>query len=248
MIEGSLPTPSRCPRLPPELVDGIVDHLHADRFALARCALVCKSWVTASRYHRFHTSIEIHKDNISVAIELLSSSTCTFANAIVHLRLFKAEALRDLHEITFRLPRVTQLTLRATHISDTKFPGEALAPLLPNLHHLRFGGVRIETSVIPWFLENCPRLRHLSAIQTTVFDDNVKVPIRPHALTPALKSLSVCDADSFSKSLVTHWNGVFPEPATLKFRFPAQMGGILMAIGSSLQTLQLHGVDRRLCE
>lgn len=37
--------------LPPELDDIIIDHFHDDRFMLGRCALVCRAWLPATRYH-----------------------------------------------------------------------------------------------------------------------------------------------------------------------------------------------------
>lgn len=39
--------------VPPELVDRVIDHLFDDNFSLAACALVCKDWLPASRYHLF---------------------------------------------------------------------------------------------------------------------------------------------------------------------------------------------------
>ena len=41
------------PKLPAELSDAIIDHLHNDK---AACALVCKGWVPASRHHLSHRS------------------------------------------------------------------------------------------------------------------------------------------------------------------------------------------------
>ena len=40
-------------RLPPELVDAIIDHLHNDKRSLASCSLVCKDWRYSARYHLF---------------------------------------------------------------------------------------------------------------------------------------------------------------------------------------------------
>ncbi|TCD66257.1 hypothetical protein EIP91_001620 [Steccherinum ochraceum] len=43
------------PRLPPELVDYVLDYLHDDKTTLIACASVSKSWVDSSRYHLFST-------------------------------------------------------------------------------------------------------------------------------------------------------------------------------------------------
>ncbi|KAJ6550848.1 hypothetical protein DFH09DRAFT_988700, partial [Mycena vulgaris] len=39
--------------LPRELCDFVVDYLHAERPTLGSCALVCRAWVPASRFHLF---------------------------------------------------------------------------------------------------------------------------------------------------------------------------------------------------
>ncbi|KIP01799.1 hypothetical protein PHLGIDRAFT_80071, partial [Phlebiopsis gigantea 11061_1 CR5-6] len=43
------------PILPLEIQDMIIDHLHNDKRSLQSCALVCKHWLPASRYHLFHS-------------------------------------------------------------------------------------------------------------------------------------------------------------------------------------------------
>ncbi|KAF8802719.1 hypothetical protein BYT27DRAFT_7111750 [Phlegmacium glaucopus] len=40
-------------RLPQELVDHIIDHLHDDQLALSNCARVCQAWLPTSRLHFF---------------------------------------------------------------------------------------------------------------------------------------------------------------------------------------------------
>lgn len=44
---------SPIPRLPQELVDHIVDHLHDDPITLNSCSLVCHAWLPTSRLHLF---------------------------------------------------------------------------------------------------------------------------------------------------------------------------------------------------
>ncbi|KAJ7057007.1 hypothetical protein C8F01DRAFT_1153047 [Mycena amicta] len=41
------------PRIPSEISDMIIDHLHDDVSALRQCALVCKEWLPAARLHIF---------------------------------------------------------------------------------------------------------------------------------------------------------------------------------------------------
>jgi hypothetical protein len=42
-------------RLPPELVEHIIDYLYNSPEDLRSCALVCKAWVAPCRFHLFHT-------------------------------------------------------------------------------------------------------------------------------------------------------------------------------------------------
>ena len=44
---------SKVARLPPELIDRIIDYLHSDPRSLAACSLVCKLWEPTSRFHLF---------------------------------------------------------------------------------------------------------------------------------------------------------------------------------------------------
>ncbi|OBZ73453.1 hypothetical protein A0H81_06663 [Grifola frondosa] len=41
-------------KLPPELTDRVIDHLHDDARSLRACALVCRAWLPRARYHLFH--------------------------------------------------------------------------------------------------------------------------------------------------------------------------------------------------
>jgi hypothetical protein len=47
-------------RLPHELIDAIIDHLHDDEPSLSICSLVCKSWTRTARYH-LYADINIDK-------------------------------------------------------------------------------------------------------------------------------------------------------------------------------------------
>jgi hypothetical protein len=192
--------------------------------------------------------LPIYRDDASAIVELLLSSKCTIADAIFHLRLHKIETMCNLDELACKLPRVTTLTIVASQISELNFPWKALSTLLPNVQQLRMIWVQVELSLIPRILESCPRLRHIAAADSMVYD-NVETSIRtsPRAITPALKSLSVYRADTLSNFLLTHWTEVAPELITLKIRFPKQIGEMLMALGPSLQILRLHAVNG-LCE
>jgi hypothetical protein len=65
-------------RLPAELTDRVIDHLHSDKDALAMCSLVCKAWLPASRFHFFPTKLRLTNCNIHSFVELLNSPVSTF--------------------------------------------------------------------------------------------------------------------------------------------------------------------------
>ncbi|KAJ7255334.1 hypothetical protein C8J57DRAFT_607078 [Mycena rebaudengoi] len=66
-------------RLPPELHDRIIDHLHRDRRTLSACSLVCKAWQSSSRYHLFQNAatVRVTRDNIHQFDELLVTGRIT---------------------------------------------------------------------------------------------------------------------------------------------------------------------------
>jgi hypothetical protein len=43
------------PIIPTELWDEIIDHLHDDKSTIGTCGLVCRSWISSSRFHLFST-------------------------------------------------------------------------------------------------------------------------------------------------------------------------------------------------
>ncbi|KZP18206.1 hypothetical protein FIBSPDRAFT_956575 [Athelia psychrophila] len=74
-------------RFPPEIVDAIIDHLHADRLYLANCSLVCRAWVAASRYHLIDT-LWLRADTALRRFPVLQSPLCTLWPYVRHLRLY----------------------------------------------------------------------------------------------------------------------------------------------------------------
>src|SRR5271170_6690956 len=45
---------SYTPRLPPELIEYIIDYLHDSPSALRACACVCRDWLAPTRFHLFY--------------------------------------------------------------------------------------------------------------------------------------------------------------------------------------------------
>ncbi|KAI8981268.1 hypothetical protein BD414DRAFT_420185 [Trametes punicea] len=58
------------PEVPLELTDYIIDFLYSDARTLATCALVCRSWTPAARFHLFR-SIVLHDHTFTTAFQRL---------------------------------------------------------------------------------------------------------------------------------------------------------------------------------
>jgi hypothetical protein len=65
-------------RLPPELIDRIIDFLHDNKPTLAVCSLVCRNWVATSRLHYFE-SLVIDPVNVDRLVDLFRSPSCTIS-------------------------------------------------------------------------------------------------------------------------------------------------------------------------
>ncbi|KAF8886534.1 hypothetical protein BD779DRAFT_615986 [Infundibulicybe gibba] len=73
-------------KIPTEIIDIILDHLHADRQTLRACSLVCKSWLPTVRHH-FPPRITIRPRNVNEFSDLLSSPYSTLATSIRRLAI-----------------------------------------------------------------------------------------------------------------------------------------------------------------
>jgi hypothetical protein len=106
------------PRLPPELTDRIIDHLHNSFPDLRACALVCRNWVKSCRFHLFYH---------------------------VHLDVFYPSQYRRLYDIVCRSPSIAfhirELELSVTsyhdHISTDLEDVRILSLLLQSFVELR---------------------------------------------------------------------------------------------------------------
>jgi hypothetical protein len=237
-------------QLPTELVDAIIDELHDDEAALATCALVCKSWVPASRRHLFFR-VSINKHNLSDMSHLLSSTLC--AKAVRHLCLRSVDPFRlDVCEITSKLLHITHLRLVLLKIVDGPmgvFPPPALAPIMWNLETLALNRVHFlrpdHLHSLPY---HCPRLRNVSFFNTDVFTGfTVEEPLSRDAgdLLPGLRSLRVEVSPPFFEWLVRNWESTGSFPPLVKLllsfrpycRFEASTERLLEKVGPFLQDL-----------
>jgi hypothetical protein len=85
------------PRLPPELIDDIIDHLHDFPSDLKNCALVCRAWLPSSHRHLFY------------CVAILQSQTQS-----------TADRAQELHEIIQNSP-ITAHYVRQFHFTPSTF-------------------------------------------------------------------------------------------------------------------------------
>ncbi|KAJ7205660.1 hypothetical protein C8J57DRAFT_369475 [Mycena rebaudengoi] len=64
-------------RVPQELADTIVDTLHDNTHALTQCSLVCRAWVSSTRYHLFSHVDLAYEKKLSPFLEILAADLCT---------------------------------------------------------------------------------------------------------------------------------------------------------------------------
>ncbi|XP_006457220.1 hypothetical protein AGABI2DRAFT_123088 [Agaricus bisporus var. bisporus H97] len=142
------------PCLPQELVDTVIDHLHADRAALAACALVCQSWLHTSRQHLFAT------------ISLSTLSQSRIPPNILCARLYGIlKADPGLIKHIRNLQILDGGSSRSGHwiIEETTLP--SLLKLLTNLKQLEFGAtdttntLQIKSLPFPWQNALCTVLK-----------------------------------------------------------------------------------------
>jgi len=160
----------QAPRLPPELFDAIIDHLHDDRHTLGTCALVCRGWLPASRMHNFR---ELNIDRCSSSqkpCQLLCDSTSTVLPYVRCLRLDLFGSSRDsasaseLSWLNNTLPRMRLRELTALqHLELRRLRWEYLSPesracILAACKHVR--RLTLQTLVCPTVT---PALEMLSA-------------------------------------------------------------------------------------
>lgn len=184
-------------RLPPEVTDIIIDHLHADPPSLALCGLICKSWVAASRYHLFRAAV-ISSDNATAFSELLDSQYASFAVYVEELLLtIENLALESAHQWLALLISVKTLTLRDMSMMNLACgdPLSNFTSAFANVIHLElFYVVFHDRDFFLRFICAFPLLRNLSAISSEPLTLEGPHP-NPSASAPlsALRSLVVSE-------------------------------------------------------
>jgi len=87
-ISASIDMPTNS-KLPPELIDLIIDYLHNDPHSLSTCSLVHRTWIPSARYHKFF-ALAIKLDRVDSFRSLLESSP-EIAQYVVRLNIYPNE-------------------------------------------------------------------------------------------------------------------------------------------------------------
>jgi hypothetical protein len=115
---------TRSRRLPPELIEHIIDYLHDNPEDLCSCALVCKAWLAPSRLHLFY-KISFHRRPFLPSYRILQCAIqrsshialcvreLSFSSEAFHEYLYRAELNTILPQIFRSFTKLRKLTLRS---------------------------------------------------------------------------------------------------------------------------------------
>jgi hypothetical protein len=263
-VESARPILLRRARLPPELIDMIIDLLHTDQAALTTCALVCRSWVPASRLHLFPLFSEFYIHSATKKqVRILSSPLCTIASAVQHVVVEKTECRRNLLALFSRLSKTTQLTLRSRRettflqLQDCSPRLEfALAPLSQQLECLVLQGIQFDTldSVFS-LLRSFPRLQRVACSYVSfkiLFNERHlrTLPTDQGFHMPELRVLEMHCSGRLLSRLVERWGNAIPQLTMLRTDLRDEFGlsTLMETVGSSLKRLEISGLASDFCE
>ncbi|KAJ7607120.1 hypothetical protein DFH06DRAFT_1380231 [Mycena polygramma] len=251
--------------LSPEVEDIVIDHVHAKKATLGSCGLVCKSWLRSSRYHLLGHAL-VHADNWRVFIQLATSPLATFIPCIHTLSISESSRARPqahctpsqlrastscIDQIVLQLPVLPALkSLRLCLTPWTlvaKVTVDRLIHLVLNVTELRLRKVAFRRPADLFaFLSHFPQLRKLS-VELAFWIGS--------SSTTGTQALDIP-----SNLQYVHLHGVYPDPAEhvitllnaaacappillqlgpLTRISIVPLGGLLCAVGSCLQALEL---------
>jgi hypothetical protein len=246
MAERSAPT-TRCKRLPPELIDMIIGH--ASEWELPTCALVCRSWLPASRHHLFSKAFIFQSSFNSIDTdhsEILSSPFCTVSSVIRHLQL-EIEGIKDLHIIARNLPKVTQLSLWESVVDPWVVSSNVMGPLFRNMESLELWQIAFKTpEMLLSILQQSPQLHTISCCYVTFKSPLVRREQLVHqdTLTPKLTSLLMVGSNEVFSWMVARWASAMPQLKILDLNLwplceVTSARTLLESVGQSLQVFQV---------
>lgn len=212
------------PPFPPEVTDRIIDFLWADRTSLCNCALTCRAWVPASRYHLFHTLRIWSRE----AFDTLTHKSCIPATAemfrfVQHLSIRERSGPAFAHLVppllVSKLPNVTSMDIHDFSISTTS-PDPSFFAVLGRFRKVTALQLRNVNLGLVWdmsmLLCSFPSLSQLwlygCAVQRGHFwGAQQAIPVQTLSLT----SLTIDGMTSFAVGLLLEWLISTPTVRTL---------------------------------
>ncbi|KAJ2962267.1 hypothetical protein NUW54_g14341 [Trametes sanguinea] len=89
------------PQIPLELTDCIIDFLHKDARALASCAIVCRAWTPAARFHLFR-SIVLQDHTFTSSFQRLLRLSPDLGHYVRELTIAKFVTASDVSSASYR--------------------------------------------------------------------------------------------------------------------------------------------------
>ena len=154
------------PRLPPELVDLIIDFLRHNRKALKRCRLVSKSWVPRTQLYLFEHVLIEYPGYLRMWKRYLPDPANSPVTRAPSLSILNAERFtnEDASWIRSQFTKIVQLEVQ---VGDDTYGGHwplAFAPfhgLSPNIKSLNLGWIGFPQGAVLNFIFSFPLLENL---------------------------------------------------------------------------------------
>jgi hypothetical protein len=151
-------------QIPAELIDHIIDYLHADKDALVACSMVCKTWLPGTWHHVFGQILCTELSTIDRLFALINSPLSTITPYVRHLNIGYVGGLVRLAQLAV-FTAVQSMTLRSPldlYPSDTESTPNP-QPCFNSLKALEVTGFKFDSNAAFLdFMRGCPNLEHLS--------------------------------------------------------------------------------------
>jgi hypothetical protein len=251
------PTVSATSRVPPELIDAIIDAGNDDKRFLKTCGLVCRAWVPASR-RRLFESVTLHNRNTGDFDLLMQSELVTIPRHVRHLCLLPPSYQYVLGNASLLSQLAFVKSLLLSFINTKRRIGSLehgigyfrfLAQL--SISHCHFDTFNDLANV----LLSCATLEDLELVETSWPPTSESVPVA--GSLPSLRRLTiwfVCAPEEITAWLLS----LQPVPALHSFIFryddwtenPAYLpdtllNTLLKTLGPSLQHLDIDDLDEQ---
>lgn len=235
-------------RLPPELVDFVLDFLHSEYDVLRTCSLVSKGWLPSCRYHLFYLVV-LKSLTLPSFLDLAQSSHCTIS-PYVHTVAMVGSGWWSIDSFISRIAMLgrTAKTLQLIHIPFSRAGSKALS-------QFRFlTSIELNHTVLQSF-EDFALITCASTHLRTIVLNNVKwgssAFSSQHRMSSAITSLDL--GKCTSALAVLKWLGAAetaPLVHTLSLRHLGRedvraAGDFIREFGSALTHLTI-GFDHRL--